>query len=103
MSDQELTIQSMPIDDVGSWLSEVTTTVSRGKSRVLIEKDGTPVAAIVSVADFERLARLDRKRDELWEAVDRLREAFKDVPVEEIEREADRAVAEIRNKLPARA
>jgi nicotinamidase-related amidase len=39
---------------------------------------------------------LDRERDERFAVIDRMREAFKDVSPEEIEREADRSVAAAR-------
>jgi hypothetical protein len=63
---------------------------------VLVEKNGIPVAGIVSTADLERLARFDRERAEAFKVIDELREAFKDVPAEEIERETDRIVARVR-------
>ena len=34
-----------------------------------------------------------KAREELWAVMQRMREAFKDVPQEEIEREVDKAVA----------
>ena len=47
-------------------------------------------------ADLERLVRLDRERAEAFKVIDELREAFKDIPAEEIERATDRIVARIR-------
>jgi hypothetical protein len=52
---------------------------------------------------LERLVQLERKRDERFAVIDRMREAFQDVPVEEIDREAERSVAEARSRLRQRA
>jgi prevent-host-death family protein len=82
-------------------LSRVVNAVSNDEHRVLIEKNGVPVAAIVSVSDLKRLVDHDRRNrdqedEDSWAVVDRMREAFKDVPDEEIERETDRIIARIR-------
>ena len=70
--------------------------VDRQEVRILVEKSGVPVAAIVSADDLRRLDRLDEERAERFKVIDTLRAAFEDVPPEEIDREADRAVATIR-------
>ena len=75
---------------------EVVDRAASKQTRVLIEKDGRPAAAIVSAADLQTLQRLERQREELFKLVDRMRDAFADVPEEELEREIDRALAEVR-------
>ena len=102
MSTQKIsTNRTMAISEVENALSSVVAAVSRNETRVILEQDGSPVAAIISAADLEQLARYELARAERFKVIDELREAFKDVPDEEIEREADRAVAEIRGKIPA--
>jgi prevent-host-death family protein len=96
MRPSEMITQTTKISDVQSQLDSLVTRVSRKETRVLVEKAGTPVAALVSADDLERLDRLDRERAERFPVIDEVREAFKDVPPEEIDREADRAVAELR-------
>jgi prevent-host-death family protein len=91
--------QTMKISDVKNHLSSLVNDVYRNETRILVEKAGIPVAGLVSPADLERLTQLDKNRDELFTLIDRMREAFKDVDPEEIEREADRAVAELRGKV----
>ena len=49
-----------------------------------------------TVSQRERLNRLDADRRERFSILDRMREAFKDVPAEEIEREVNRACAEVK-------
>ena len=101
MDNQANSVKTMAISEVQKALSSVVAVVSRNEARVILEQDGSPVAAIVSAADLEQLARYEQARAERFKIIDELREAFKDVPDEEIEREADRAVAEIRGKIAA--
>jgi len=42
---------------------------------------------------------LTKTREELWAVIQRMREASKDVPQEEIEREVDKAVAQVRAEM----
>ena len=61
------------------------------------------MAALVSADDLTRFAQLERERDERFAVIDRMREAFKDVSPEEIEREAERSVAAARERRRQRA
>jgi prevent-host-death family protein len=109
----------MKISDVKARLSSLVNEVYRHETRVLVEKAGIPVAALVSVEDLERLIRLDEQRAEeieretakavaevrtetaaererRFEVIDQMREAFKDVPPEEIERNVVAIIREMR-------
>ena len=88
--------QTMKISDVKTHLSALVNRVYRTEARVVVEKSGIPVAALVSTADLARLDRLDQERAERFPVLDEMRAAFKDVPPEETERETDRITAEIR-------
>ena len=101
MDRKERATKSMKVSDAKNAFSRVVDEVYRNDTRVIIERSGIPVAAIISATDLDRLVRYEQRRAERFEAIDELREAFKNVPVEEIEREADRAVAEIRGKIAA--
>jgi prevent-host-death family protein len=89
----------MKISDVKSKLSSLVEEVSRKETRVLVEKSGVPIAALVSTEDLRQLARLDAERAERRRVVAAMREAFLGVPVEEIERETAKAVAEVRQEM----
>jgi prevent-host-death family protein len=89
----------MEISEVKSRLSPLANEVSRNEIRVIVEESGTPIAALVSLDDLERLARFDEQREKRFAVVDRMRAAFADVSTEEIEREAARAVAEVRAEM----
>lgn len=99
MSDQRPTTQPMKISDVRGQLNKLVNQVYRKETRVVVEKSGIPVAGIVSAEDLERLAKLDEERAERFRILDEMRAAFKDVPPAEIEREAERAVAEVRAEM----
>lgn len=90
MREQAPMTQTMKISDVKNRLSSLVNAVYRKETRVLVEKSGIPVAALVSVDDLKRLSQLEREREERFAVIDRMREAFQDVPPEEIERETDR-------------
>ena len=90
------TTRTMTISEIKRSLSALVNEVHRGDTRVLIEKSGIPVAALVSLQDLERLARLDEQRDERRQILATLRAPFRGVPTEEIEREAAKAIGEVR-------
>jgi prevent-host-death family protein len=101
MLEQAPVTQTMKISEVKNARSSVVNQVYRRETRVLVEKSGIPVAAIISADDLQRFAQLEREREERFAVIDRMREAFKDVPPEEIEREAERSVAEARSRRRA--
>ena len=88
--------QTMAISTVRTQLNTLVNSVYRNETRVIVEKSGIPVAAIVSPRDLEQLRRLDREQPDPFAVIDELRKAFAGVPNEEIERETDRITAEIR-------
>ena len=76
--------------------SELLNAVSRGEMRVLVEKRGIPVAAIISTEDLRRLNQLEDEDRQAWDVLRAMREPFRHIPPEEIEQEAARALAEER-------
>ena len=99
MREQQPMTHTMKISDVKNTLSKLVNAVYRKETRVLVEKSGIPVAAIIAADDLERFVRLEREREERFAVIDRVRDAFKDVPAEEIEAETDRIIA--RNRAAA--
>ena len=81
--------------------SKVINAVFRRQQRVVLEKAGIPVAALVSPQDLERLRRYDAEREADFAVLDRIGAAFADVPDEELEREVTKAVAHARAELRA--
>lgn len=103
MLEQSTTTRTIDISEVRKALSDLVDEVGHGKTRILIEKSGSPVAALISVADLDRLQALDRTREEHFKAIERFSQAFADVPVEEAEAEIARIIAEFRQQDDAEA
>jgi prevent-host-death family protein len=101
MNAQEVATRTMKISDVKARLSSLVNEVYRQETRVLIEKAGIPVAGLVSMQDLQRLARLDEQRAERRQVLESMREPFRGVSAEEIERETAEAVAEVRAEMAA--
>lgn len=101
MAEREPVTRTMKASEARDHWSEVINQVFRRETRVVVEKSGIPVAAIISAADLDRLNRLDAQRRADFKVLEASWEAFKDVPEEEVEREVARAVAEARRKLSA--
>ena len=96
MRDRPPTTQTIKASDARQQFSDVINRVYRKQARVLVERSGIPVAAIVSVEDLARLDQLEHEqaRSERFAGLSRISETFGDVPVEELEREVERAIAE---------
>ena len=94
MREQEPMTQTMKISDVKNTLSSLVNKVYRKETRVLVEKSGIPVAALVSADDLTRLQQLDRDWDAGTRALERFSEAFADVPVPDLEAKIDQIIAE---------
>lgn len=95
---QQTTMKASEVRD--NW-SQAVDAVAGGDSRIRIERSGIAVAGLVSARDLEWLAQRDRQLEELRAVVRQMREAFADVPTEEIEAEVARALAEVRGQQPA--
>jgi prevent-host-death family protein len=98
MPEQEPMTQTMKISEVKSRLSSLVNEVYRKETRVLVEKAGIPVAALVSADDLDRLQQLDRDWNAGTRALERFSEALADVPVDELETQIARIIAEGRAK-----
>ena len=98
MSGRTFVTQTMKASDARQQFSDVINRVYRKETRVLVERSGIPVAAIVSADDLARLDRYDRERAARFAGLSRISEAFADVPVDELEQEVERAVTETRTK-----
>jgi prevent-host-death family protein len=95
--------QSMKISDVKNQLSSLVNEIYRGEKRILIEKAGIPVAALVSADDLARLEERDRRWEEGTRAMECMSMAFADVPVDELEAEIGRIISENRRQDAAEA
>ena len=88
--------QVMKASDVRQQWSQLLNKVFRGQTRVVVEKSGIPVAAVISSEDLKRFTQMEEQRAERFKALDNMRDAFKDVPQEELECEINKALVQIR-------
>lgn len=98
MREREPITKTMKASEARQQFSQLLNEVFRRETRVLVEKSGIPVAAIISAEDLKRLGRMEEERKRDFSILDEMREAFKDVPEEEIELEVNRAIAEVREE-----
>lgn len=103
MGGQEPVTEAMKISEVKNTLSNLVNRVYRKETRVLVEKAGIPVAALVSTEDLARLQQLDREWDARTQAIERFSQAFAGVPAKEAEAEVARIIAERRQRRSAEA
>jgi len=94
-------INTMTVSEAGTKLALVVDQVSKTRTRVVVEEDGVPVAAVVSTRDLDRLDRFDAERDADFAIFDEIGAAFRDVDPDEIERETAKALAEVRAEMRA--
>ena len=85
--------QTIKASQARQQFSELINKVFRKETRVIVEKSGIPVAAIISADDLERFNRMEAER---FKILDEIGERFKGEDPNEIEREIARAVSEVR-------
>lgn len=96
------TIETSNVSETRKHLSETLDRVHRREARVVVEKSGIPVGAIVSMDDLARLKRDDDNRAALLESMRNIQRHFVGVPPEEIEAEVEKAVAEVKAERRAK-
>jgi prevent-host-death family protein len=102
MAEREPMIQTIQASKAREQFSQLLNKVFRTRTRVIVEKSGVPVAAIISTQDLQRLAQLEKIRTQHFKALEDSWQAFEDVAPEEIEAEVASAVAAARKKQAAR-
>lgn len=92
-------IEPMTVSDLGRQVEQVVGRVGRGEARVIVEADGTPIAAIVSLADLDEIARLEREEAEDWAAIDELRRRNIDRDPDQVLADVTAVVEEVRREM----
>jgi prevent-host-death family protein len=82
-------------------LAQAFSRVASGQERIVVENDGKPVAAIISIDEYQRLKSREDDRDALRQAIWRFSSALDDVSDEELDRELAKANAEVRAEMLA--
>jgi prevent-host-death family protein len=94
MQEREPMTKTLKASVARQQFSELLNQVFKGETRVLVEKSGIPVAAIVSATDLNKLQQLESQQSERFKLLERLRAGFADLSEEQIQR----AVTEIIEK-----
>ncbi len=96
MGEREPMTQTMTMTDAARDFGSLVRRVSRRETRVVVEEGGTPVAAIVSAEDLQRLTQIDRLRAKEWEVFDEIHAQNRDKDPDEVERDVAEAIEEMR-------
>ena len=102
MSERAPVTETMKASQARAEWSQLLNGVFRKRMRVLVEKSGIPVAAVVSAEDLERLVKLDAERQSDWETVEAIRARNADHDPEDAEREIAAEIAAMRAERRAR-
>ena len=103
MREHEPMTQTVNVSQARQEFSQLLNKVFRRETRVIVQKSGIPVAAIVSADDLQALQRFEEQRMKAFTVIDKMRAAFADVSDEELEREVDKTVAQVRAEHAAQA
>jgi len=96
--------ETIPSDEARRRWADLLDRVARGEARLLVERDGTPAAALISAADFARFRQYEAARAEQLKALrfkarkETAAAAFVGIPDEELEPEVAKAIAEVRTE-----
>ena len=96
-------IQSLSTEETRECWPDLLARIARNDVRLIVEEDGTPVAAVVSAEDYAVLSRLEARRKAAFAVIEQMSQAFADVPDDELEREIEQALAEVRAENSERA
>ncbi len=79
--------------------SQLLNRIQRGDDRVVVEKSGVPVAAIISPTDLERLKRYEAEESRAWATVDAIRGRNAGEDPEAVLRDVTAVVEDVRQAL----
>ena len=103
MSGREPVVKTMKASQARAEWSAILNGVFRKENRVLVEKSGIPVAAIVSADDLEYLAQRDAERRASFEAIEAIRARNADKDPDEVESDIAEEIAAMRAERRAQA
>jgi len=95
-------IVTMNVTEARAQFSSLLNSVFRGDQRVIVEKNGIPVVALISADHLTRLERFEEASSvEFGQLLNEMRQAFADLTTEEIEAEVERIVQKDREEQRA--
>ncbi len=102
MPEREPMTQTMTMTDAQRDFGSLVKRVSKKETRIVVEDEGEPVAALVSPDDLDQLKRLDSYREDPWRVIDEIHARNLDKTAEEVERDVAEAIAAVREEDRAR-
>jgi antitoxin (DNA-binding transcriptional repressor) of toxin-antitoxin stability system len=78
--------------------SELLHRVHGGRTRVVVEERGIPVAAVISTQELDRLTELDAIERTGWEAIDALQERNAGLDPDDVLRDVTAEVEDVRRE-----
>lgn len=90
--------ESMNVSEARKQFSDLLNRVHRDEKLIVVEKSGIPVAGIVPMAVVQAAQEKAANRQKLLDVLQRTQSAFDGVPEEEIEREVELALKEIKQE-----
>lgn len=95
---KQRTVETMSVSEARQRFSDTLNRVREEDVRIIVEKSGIPVAAVVPISVFEGDEQRERQRQEALDALKSAQSGFVDAPEEEIERELAKAIAEVKQE-----
>lgn len=95
---KQRTVETMSVSEARQRFSHALNRVREDDVRIVVEKSGIPVAAVVPISVFEGDQENERRREEALAAFKSAQSGFIDVPEEEIEREIAQAIEEVKQE-----
>ena len=99
---EEPPTETVTVSDARQRLGQLLNQVYRGETRLVIEKSGIPVAAIISPQELQRFNRYEAERADRFKVLDSIGAAFVDVSEAELEEEIGKALADVRDEQRVR-
>ena len=72
--------------------------VFRNQTRVVVEKSGIPVAAVISAEDLDRLTKLENQRAQRFKVLDEMGQVFQDIPAKQLLSKVSEAINQVRSR-----
>jgi prevent-host-death family protein len=96
MADLERATRTVNSAQAQQCFDDLVDEVNKKPTRVVVERDGKVVAALISAADLEYLEHMDRQRAEHFKVIQEIWARNADKDPEEVERDIAEAIAEMR-------
>jgi prevent-host-death family protein len=98
MGERQIVTQTMAASEARQNFGKLLKQVFNRQARIIVEKGGIPVAALVSLPDLERWSRLDQEREERFRYMDEIRAKNQAFAPEEVERDVAEEIEAMRKE-----